>query len=62
MARKQAEFVGDPRYCSSSFYIARTLNKRFNHLVETLKVDDPTANRSRLLNEWIAAALENLER
>ena len=23
MARKQAEFVGDPRYCSSSFYIER---------------------------------------
>ena len=62
MARKQAEFVGDPRYCSSSFYIERTLNKRFNHFVETLKVDDPTANRSRLLNEWIAAALEKLER
>ena len=62
MPRKQAEFVGDPRYCSSSFYIERALNKRFNHLVETLKVDDPTANRSRLLNEWIAAALENLER
>ena len=58
---KKSEFVGNPLYCSSSFYIEKKLNAGLNRLVADLKVKDPTANRSRLLNEWIAAALEDLE-